>query len=138
MGVVMTDISLDDLLTDPPATTATVHALKPTSVVGNVTGSPITLNRGDNLEVTPHLRQLNTDRAGRCCLDRTDLFAPGPAPADMLPVKGSAEWDDLHKARREAAWRIQDRTEREAELAQVRAQFGSLNPSRTLRESPGI
>jgi hypothetical protein len=129
------DLLPDDLLEDEAAPPRIVHALLHTSLTASLSGMPLILRPGDPVEVTQDLRDYNTDRTGRCALDRTDLFAPGPAPAGMLPEPGTPEHDDAHKAAHEAAWRIIDPEERRIAVARVRETYGYLGASRTLRST---
>lgn len=77
------DLLPDDLLEDEAAPPRILHALAHTSLTGSLSGLPLILRPGDPVEVTQDLRHYNTDRTGRCSLDRTDLFAPGEPPVEL-------------------------------------------------------
>jgi len=123
-----------------------IHFFGPLTVQvsAGMTGTRV-MERGQQLLVTPALRQLNTDRLGNSWLDVLDdeaaqlrrwgkvMARRGPWPSESSRlVPGSAAWAEAREAARQAAHRIEDLGQRERALAQVREEFGALPTSRTL------
>lgn len=97
----------------------------------------VVLNRGQNVVVTTAMLEATRDAGGRYTgvalvndpaaqLARHGrvLFAPGEAPADMVPEHGTAEWRMAREAARQAAWSESDPARRNAALAAVNSKFG--------------
>lgn len=106
------------------------------------------LNRGQNIVVTTALLEANRDRGGRyrgpglahspeaqLAVHGRLLFAPGPAPDDMVPEHGTAEWRMAREAARQAAWAEADPERRAAALAAVNAKFGAAPVTSTIINS---
>jgi hypothetical protein len=106
------------------------------------------MRRGDILELTPQLLELNRPRTGGpSALELSEIeqrkrwgkvhFRQGEPPAELSePVAGSFEEDDARVVALRAASAITDPDEQRAALARVREKYGvaSQNRSRTLAE----
>lgn len=91
--------------------------------------------RGDTITVTEAMIEASRDRNGKSWLDAVaagddSRIGLGPFPSDvpaLLP--GSLEFQAERERRREQAWLIPTVAEREAALAEVYRDFGSLRPT---------
>jgi len=106
-----------------------------TVIVGDGLTSSVVFRRGDTLEITDHIIELNTDREGKCALLLTAdeqfekwgsvRFAPGEFPATELHYEpNSFELRRAREAARQEAHRIADADKRMSALAGVEARFG--------------
>jgi len=130
-----------------PTEPITIHGLDPSGlnvVVGGAPDQPFTaraetLNFGDELVITPAIRELNTDRDGVCWLDWTPdeqgahwrriRFGRGPAPESVTAELAArdraaaiAERDNLIRTNP----RLAKATNAELRLAELNRRIGDL------------
>lgn len=101
--------------------------------------------RGSDLVLTDRVIEATRDRNGDTWLDLLHdeagqiakfgrvVMAAGPAPAEMLPERGSVEFEELYREAYSAAVGIENGAERRQALDAVSARFGPRGAtSRTL------
>lgn len=134
----------------PPAASAQLRLPQPGEVVhslisgntvhtgaGGMSGG-VVIARGDALVVTAAMLEAARTASGeyrgvalvheperQIALYGEQRFAPGPAPVDMLPEVGTAEWRQAREEARTAAWQQPDPDARAAALRRVNERFGS-------------
>lgn len=118
----------------------TIHCLETGLTIstggGWVAGGAV-LNRGQNLTVTAALLEANRDAAGNYngpglahdpeAQQRVHgrlLFAPGPAPKDMVPERDTPTWREAREQARLEAWAQPSAEAQRAALAEVERRFG--------------
>ncbi|HYN56905.1 MAG TPA: hypothetical protein VES03_06890 [Motilibacterales bacterium] len=105
---------------------------------------------GSEQDITEELRELNTDRLGRCWLDLVDdepaqlarwgqiVLRSGPWPARVPRIEaGRWAWEDAREAERRRAWQIEDPIERGERMRDIQARYGPApRTSTTLGKYP--
>lgn len=136
--------------TDQPTDDPVVHFLSAVSVATSMSpfGSGRVFAFGDQLVVTPEIREANRDRTGASFFDWLDgtadalvrngrtICARGPWPEGRLRLEpGSPAWEDARQPAISQALAITDPEERGEARRQVDVEFGTPGPtSRTLQE----
>jgi len=125
------------------------HFLGPVSLVAD-SGRGRVFAYGHELQLTPEIVALNTDRNGTCKLAEliddeaaqvkewgTVRVRRGPWPEGVSRLEpGSYEWELAREAARQEAWKLVDETRRAAAVADVVSQFGAApRTSKTVRTS---
>jgi|GEM_PF-4424987 len=142
-------MNLDDLLAEPAAEREFVHFFAPVTIPGASRDSAVCIY-GDEIEITPEIREAGIDRLGRSWLDVADKpqeqerrwgrvrYALGRWPADLPRLEpGSMEENDARAKAYRDAWTIADDTERAAAQREVRALWGQPpTDSKTLGKEP--
>jgi hypothetical protein len=102
--------------------------------------------RGEELFISQDMLDANTDRAGECVFKLLHdpegqmarfgrvMFAPGPAPADLLLTEpGTVDHEQARARERQAAYRIADQTSRNEALRTIAERYGAApTTSRTM------
>ncbi|MDQ0725694.1 hypothetical protein [Microbacterium sp. W4I20] len=134
-----------------PVPGTTIHCLVSGTTIS--TGTSFTsrgavLDRGTNITVTADMIEGNRDAGGRyrgpALVHDADaqiaahgcvLFAPGPAPSDMVPERGTPTWREQRENARQAAHREADPVRRRAALDQVERKHGPAPTTSTILNS---